>query len=118
MWSEQRIVVTLSTFFGGEFPRFAFGTPASQTLMSRNGASDYRKPCFGPSAARPLPVADNSVVLIVRGWRVSLLPILLLRSSFLKNMRNEATEVRLDFVGQNASQQCKVVLNGPKERND
>jgi hypothetical protein len=37
---------------------------------------------------------------------------------FLKNMRNEAIEVLLDFVGQNASQRCKVELNGPKERND
>jgi hypothetical protein len=32
---------------------------------------------------------------------------------FLKNIRNEAIKVRLDFFGQNASQQCKVELNGP-----
>jgi hypothetical protein len=37
---------------------------------------------------------------------------------FLKRMRNEAVEVRLDYVGQNASQQRKVELNGPKERSD
>jgi hypothetical protein len=90
----------------------------NETIMSRNGESDCRKQCFGPFAVRPLPIANTSVVLIVRGWRLSLLPILLLRSSFLKNMRNEAIEVLIDFVGQNASQRCKVGLNGPKERND
>jgi hypothetical protein len=86
--------------------------------MSRNGASDCRKPCFGPSAARPLADENNSVVLRERVASFAAADLAFEKLQFLKNMRNEATEVRLDFDGQNASQWRKVELNGPKERND
>jgi hypothetical protein len=86
--------------------------------MSRNGASNCRKPSFGPSAARPLPVASNYVVLRERLAIFATADLAFEKLQFPKNMRNEATEVRLDYVGQNASQRCKVELNGPKERND
>jgi hypothetical protein len=84
--------------------------------MSRNSASDCRKPCFGLSAAIPLPVTNNAVVLNERVASFDAADLAI--EKFSENMRNEAIEVRLDFVGQNASQQCKVEPNGTKEPKD
>jgi hypothetical protein len=90
------------------FPRSCSGRPRVKHSCSGTVQSGCRKPCFGPSATRPLPVANNSVVLRERVVNFAAADLAFEKLQVLKNMRNEATEVQLDYVGQNASQRCKV----------